>query len=270
MPETGMRAMVGAKAARAGVPAHQRSPDKTTAKNDSTTAPTGNRRIFMFRSFSIRSSLAKPSLPPCWLDVIELGGSLEPHTLRRRNRRWQRPQERGSAVVDFPAQQHGIVLMQGVVAVLHEHPAEVPELHGDLDASVRAEAIDVLAPLLPRRHVARAAVALEDLPLLEVDMDRMIPAAAVVHQVPDLAGAESRRRRDPPEVRVELVSAVRTDAPGAAERSDWIVGRLVGAVSELERARPRHGNRGQIRVRDHDGGHLALIGLGRIPNDAEL
>jgi hypothetical protein len=56
MPDTGMRATVGAKAARAGVPAHQRTPDKTTAKNDITTAPTGNRRIFMSRSFSIRSS----------------------------------------------------------------------------------------------------------------------------------------------------------------------------------------------------------------------
>src|SRR5256885_632702 len=55
MPETGMRATVGAKAARAGVPAHQSSPDKTTAKNGSTTAPTDNRRIFMIRSFSIRS-----------------------------------------------------------------------------------------------------------------------------------------------------------------------------------------------------------------------
>src|SRR3989449_9157322 len=215
MPETGMRAMVGAKAARAGVPAHQRSPDKTTAKNDSTTAPTGNRRIFMFRSFSIRSSLAKPSLPPCWLDVIELGWGLEPHALRRRDRRRQRPQERGSAVVDLPAQQHGVVLVQGVVAVLHEHPAEVPELHGDLDAPARAEAIDVLAPPLRRRHVTFTSV--EDLALLEVDVDRMIPAAAVVHQVPDLAGAEPPRRRNPPEVRVELVSAVRPDAPGAAE-----------------------------------------------------
>src|SRR3989449_4379764 len=128
-----------------------------------------------------------------------------------------RPQEWGSTVIDLPAQQHGVVLVQGVVAVLHEHSAEVPELHGDLDASVRAQAIDVLAPFLPGRHVARAAVAFEDLPLLEVDVDRMIPAAAVVHQVPDLAGAEPRRRRDPPEVRVELVSAVRPDAPGAAE-----------------------------------------------------
>ena len=160
--------------------------------------------------------------------------------------------------------------MQGVVAVLHEHPAEVPELHGDLDASVRAEAIDVLAPLLRRRHVARASVSFEDLPFLEVDVDRMIPAAAVVHQVPDLAGAEPRRRRDPPEIRVELVSPVRTDAPGAAERSDGVVGRLVGAVSELEGTRPCHGNRGQIRVRDHDGRHLAHVGLGRIADDAEL
>src|SRR5207247_10188255 len=97
-----------------------------------------------------------------------------------------------------------------------------------------------------------------------------IPAVDAVHQVPDLALAEPRRRRDPPEICIELVSAVRTDTPGAAERSDGIVGRLVGAVSELERARPCHGNRGQVRVRDHDGGHLAHVGRGWIADDAEL
>src|SRR5439155_1761402 len=139
---------------------------------------------------------------------------------------------------------------------------------GDGDASARAEAIDVLAPPLRRRHVAFASV--EDLALLEVDVDRMIPAAAVVHQVPDLAGAEPRRRRNPPEVRVELVSAIRPDAPGAAERSGRVVGRLVGAISELEGTRPRHGNGGQVRVRDQRGGHLAHVGLGRISDDAEL
>src|SRR5258706_13972609 len=154
--------------------------------------------------------------------------------------------------------------------MLHEHPAEVPELHGELYASVRAEAIDVLAPFLPGRHVARAAVAFEDLPLLEVDVDRMIPAAAVVHQSPDLAGAEARRRRDPPEVGVEHFPAVRTDAPGASERSDGIVGVLGGAVSELESTRPGDGNGRQIRVRDHDGRHLALVGRGWIADDPEL
>src|SRR5207245_9456073 len=38
MPETGMRTMVGAKAARAGVPAHQASPHRLTTKGD---RPTG-------------------------------------------------------------------------------------------------------------------------------------------------------------------------------------------------------------------------------------
>src|SRR6266446_3169486 len=53
MPETGIRATVGAKAARAGVPAHQASPDRTTTKSDSTTGVTDNRSVFMIRSFSI-------------------------------------------------------------------------------------------------------------------------------------------------------------------------------------------------------------------------
>src|SRR5712692_6476203 len=193
---TGMTTVFAMVAARAGAPAPQTSPARTTTRSDSTTGLTNNRRIFMFRSFSFRSSSQNPachSVAPRtvseggWQDVIRVS---ERHALRCRDRRRQRPQERRSPVVDLPAQQHGVVLMRGVVTVLHEHPAKVPELHGDGDASVRAQAIDVLAPLLPRRHIARASVAGEDLSLLEVDVDRVIPAAAVVPQGPDLARTE--------------------------------------------------------------------------------
>src|SRR2546422_903056 len=182
-------------------------PPTIATRSDSTARANTDRRVFMSRSpFAISEGGRQ-----------DLGWRLERHALRRRDRRRQRPQERGSAVINLPPQQHGVVLVQGVVAVLHEHPAKVSELHGDLDTSVRAEPIDVLAPLLPRRHAAGTSVSLEDLPLLEVDVDRMIPVAAVVHQVPDLAGAEPRRRRDPPEVRVEHPAAICPDAPWAAE-----------------------------------------------------
>src|SRR5438445_13488118 len=187
--------MATEESARADVPPPSRPPSIATRSDSTTRANTGP-RIFMSRSSPFAISEGS---------VQDLGRRLERHALRLRDGGRQRPKEWGSAVVDLPPQQHGVVLVQGVVAVLHEHPAKVPELHGDGDASARAEAIDVLAPPLRRRHVAFASV--EDLALLEVDVDRMIPAAAVVHQVPDLAGAEPRRRRNPPEVRVEPVSS---------------------------------------------------------------
>ena len=161
--------------------------------------------------------------------------------------------------------------MYGIVAVLHEHPAKVPELHGDGDASARAEAVDVLATLFPRWDVAGLAVAGENLALLEVDVDRVIPAAAAVFQRPDLAGAVARRRGDPAEVRGERSPGIiRLDAPGAKERRDGVVGRLVGAPVKLEFPLRCHGNLGKIRVRDQDVRHLAPVGIRRIPDDPEL
>src|SRR2546428_11252148 len=101
--------------------------------------------------------------------------------------------------------------------MLHEHPGEVPELQRERDVA-RARPPDVLAAPLPRRDIARAAVAGEGLALLEVDVDRVIPAVLGVYQVPDLARAGSRCRRDPAEVRGELEAAVRPDAPWAVAR----------------------------------------------------
>src|SRR5262247_3528560 len=78
----------------------------------------------------------------------DVGGVAEGHALGRRDRRFQPPHKWGPGyVVDLPSRQHGVVLVRGVVAVLHEHPTPVPELQRDGDASVRAEAIDVLASL---------------------------------------------------------------------------------------------------------------------------
>src|SRR6266571_5265982 len=108
-------------------------PPTVATSSDITTRENNGRRVFMSRSpFAISEGGRQ-----------DLGWRLERHALRRRDRRRQRPQERGSAVIDIPPQQHGGVIVQGVVAVLHEHPAKVSELHRDLDTSVGAETIDV-------------------------------------------------------------------------------------------------------------------------------
>src|SRR5262249_23252797 len=114
-------------------------PPSIATSSDITTRANNGRRVFMSRSpFAISAGSRQ-----------DLGRRLERHALRFRDRRRQWPQERGSAIIDLPPQQHGVVLVQGVVAVLHEHPTKVPELHRELDTSVRAEAIDVFAALLP-------------------------------------------------------------------------------------------------------------------------
>src|SRR5215470_7089798 len=73
-----------------------------------------------------------PRLESRGLDLIR---GNEAHTLWRRNRRRQWPQERRTSVVDFPAHQHGVVFMHRVVAVLHVHPAPIAELHGERNAA---------------------------------------------------------------------------------------------------------------------------------------
>src|SRR5207237_9430564 len=110
------------------------------------------------------------------------------------NRRRQRTQERRAAVVDFPAQEHRVVLVHRVMAMLHEHAAPVAELHGNGDGAGRTQAIHVLAPSLPGREGRGASVAREHVTFLEVNVDRMVPAAAALER-PDFPGAESRRRR---------------------------------------------------------------------------
>src|ERR1700730_9657253 len=108
--------------------------------------------------------------------------------------------------------------MRGVVAVLHEHPRELPELQGDGHGSISTEAKDVLAALLPRRYTALGVpiptAAREDLALFEVDVDRMIPVSTIVDQFPDLAGAQLGGRRKPAEVGVQILPVIRPDAPG--------------------------------------------------------
>ena len=157
------------------------------------------------------------------------------------------------------------------MAVLHEHAAEVPELHRDGHAPPGAQTIDVFAAPLPWRHVAGLPVAGKDLAFLEVDVDGVIPATAAVLQRPDLARAHPGRRRNPPDARVEhRPVVVRFDAPGAEPDRRRIGDVLRAAPAELEQPCARHGNARQVGVWNHRVWHLAHVGPGRIPHDPEL
>src|SRR2546422_5201137 len=221
--------MATEEAAKAEVPPPSRPPRIATRSDITVRANTGRRVLMSWPPFT--TSERRPE---------DLGRRFEGHTLRLRDWGRKRPHEWRPVVVDLPPQQHRVVFVRGVVAVLHEHPAEVSELHRDGDASLGTEAIDILAPPLPCRHVARAPVAGEDLPLLEVDVDRVIPVILLIDQGPDLAGAGSGRCRDPPEVRSEYIVFGRPDAPWAAERRDGVVGRLPGFLSEPQGPLPGH------------------------------
>src|SRR6185369_492916 len=90
--------------------------------------------------------------------------------------------------LDVPAQQHGVVLVLGVVAVLHVGPGKLTEPDGHLDTvgavSFGADAIDILpCPFFPFGRCYSATG--QDDPLLEVNMDRMAPAV-LAKDTPDL------------------------------------------------------------------------------------
>src|SRR5689334_9913388 len=206
--------------ARAGGTASSSAPSTPAA-----TGRTTPREVFILRSISSLKDfsdwLVMVSLVPP-LRVVRGGqdvvGGNEGHALRRGDGRRQRLEEGRPVGVDLPAQQHGVVLVHRVVAVLHVHSAEVAELHPQGHASAGTEPVDVLAPLLPGGNVGRAAVAGDDLALLEVDVDGVVPAAAAVLQEPRLGGGgvAPGSGGDAPVVRVQRASlVVRLHAPGA-------------------------------------------------------
>ncbi|VVN46550.1 hypothetical protein PS673_05795 [Pseudomonas fluorescens] len=97
-----------------------------------------------------------------------------------------------AGVLDIPAQQHGGVLVLGIVAVLHVGPGEFTEadrhFHVLRAVDALADAIDVLAgPFFPFRWCH--AVALEDDPFFEVHVHRVVPAVAAVPDFPHFQGA---------------------------------------------------------------------------------
>src|SRR5262249_3257946 len=129
---------------------------------------------------------------------------------------------------------------------------------------------DILAATLPQWDVTGFPIAGENLTLLKVDVDRVIPATATVLQCPDLARPVFRRCRDATEVRSEHGAAIGLHAPGAKGTRNGVIGGLAGATPEFEDPLPRHGNFRQIGVRDQGVRHLALVRAGGIPNDPEL
>src|SRR5215218_1320295 len=103
-------------------------------------------------------------------------------SLRFRDRSRQRVQERCAGAVDFPPQEHRVVFVHGVMAVLHKHAAKVAELKRDFHFAARSQAPDVFASALPCGNLGSTSVARECLALLEVDMNRVIPTTATVSQ----------------------------------------------------------------------------------------
>src|SRR5215472_15488126 len=113
--------------------------------------------------------------------------------------------------------------MHGVVAVLHEHPAPIAELHADDHVPVHAQAVDVLAAALRRRR--RLSVAGDDLAFFKVDVDGMVPIESTL-QSPLLGGCESGLRRDAPEVGLQ-----RAASAGAAAGTVVVGGNAPGATA---------------------------------------
>src|SRR6185503_6544537 len=104
----------------------------------------------------------------------------------------------------------------------------------------------------------------------EVNVNRVIPAAAVVDEMPDLARAEARRRGDAAVVGVELLAAVDADRPRTDERGVEARARLAAALPEDEGALAHDGDARQIRIRDHDVGDPAVVRPRRVTHHAEL
>ena len=100
-------------------------------------------------------------------------------------------------IFDVPAQQHGVILVLGVVAMLHIGAREVTYTDRNIDTGggidLGPEAIHVLATeSLPGWWCH--AVAGDDLAFLEVDVGGMRPTAGVVGQMPDFHGVFGGRR----------------------------------------------------------------------------
>src|SRR6478672_5010298 len=127
----------------------------------------------------------------------------ERYALRCADGRRERRQERSSQTLGLPADQHGVVLMNCVVAVLHKHAAPIAELHGDGYAAAWTQAIHVFAALFPGRNVSSATVAGQDLAFFKVDVNGVVPSAATVAEFPHLARAILRQSRDAAEARIE-------------------------------------------------------------------
>src|SRR5919112_1517973 len=74
-------------------------------------------------------------------DVVRID---ERASLRCRDWRRQRPEFGGAVGIDVPPQQHRVVLVHRVMAMLHVGAGEVAELHAERHRAGRLQAVDVL------------------------------------------------------------------------------------------------------------------------------
>src|SRR5262245_26404740 len=128
-------------------------------------------------------------------------------------------------ILHLPEQHHLMVFVDGVVAVHRIAAAEIAEPHDQLDLLVELQSHDIL----PREfHVAAlnlTAVAPDDPEFLQVDVNRVLPAAGAVPQDPSLGGVALNGETEPRAVHqlsVDLPLTVAALEPEAARQADPI------------------------------------------------
>src|SRR5438105_4509308 len=123
-------------------------------------------------------------------------------------------------LVHVPEQHHGVVLVDGVVAVHGIGALVVAEAHDQLDLVAWTQLDRVLAPVLHRAGQDGLAVVPEDAELLQVDVDGVLPASGVVLEDPALHGVLLHREAEVGarhELAVDLpltVAPLETEGPG--------------------------------------------------------
>src|SRR5689334_6729787 len=160
--------------------------------------------------------------------------------------------------------------MDSIVAMLHEHAAPVAELHGQGHAATWPQTVDIFASGFPGRDVGSASVAGKDLPFFKVDMDRVVPAAAGIGERPYLACAEFWRGGNAAKVRVESVSSVRGNSPGAGSCGNGVHAGLCGITAKFKGTFPGHWNVAEIGVGNQRIRNLAHIRTRRIAHNAKF
>src|SRR5438552_8545434 len=99
-------------------------------------------------------------------------------------------------ILHRPQQHHGVVLVNRVVAVHGIVPPEVPEAHHQLDLLVELQPDDVLPGEFDVPPLDQLPVAPDDLELLQVNVDRVLPAPGVVLQDPPFRRVPVHREAD--------------------------------------------------------------------------
>src|SRR5438552_16321146 len=99
-------------------------------------------------------------------------------------------------VLHRPQQHHGVILVNRVVAVHRIVAAEVPEAHHQLDLLVETQLYDILPGEFDVPRLDQLPVAPDDLELLQVNVDGVLPAAGVVLQDPPFRRVTVHREPD--------------------------------------------------------------------------